>query len=121
MQTQVETENQLVAYLPDALETGEIRPWFQPQICAESGQISGFEALARWHHPSLGVLMPAQFLPAISAASALPRLGEVMLHQSLQALQAWDSAGLNVPNVSINLSLEELPDPELFLGQSFTT
>lgn len=119
MRTQVETENQLATFLPDALEKGEIRPWFQPQISAESGEISGFEALARWHHPTLGMLVPAQFLPAIAAVSALPRLGEVMLNQSLQALQAWDQAGLRVPSVGVNLSLEELRDPWLADGVQF--
>ena len=34
-----------------ALENGQIRPWFQPQISTDTGQVTGFEALARWHHP----------------------------------------------------------------------
>lgn len=113
MQSEVETEHQLAAQLQDAFDKGEIRPWFQPQVSADTGQITGFEALARWMHPDLGVLTPAQFLPAVAAASAYPRLGETMLAASLRALQVWDRAGLTVPAVAVNFSLEELRDPRL--------
>ena len=41
-----------------ALENGQIRPHFQPQISTDTGEISGFEALARWHHPDRGCLSP---------------------------------------------------------------
>lgn len=113
MQEQVEVEHQLAGLVTEALDSGQIRPWFQPQISTDTGTISGFEALARWHHPDLGILTPAQFLPAIAASHAFNQLGEVMLVQCLKALKSWERAGIRVPTVAINMSLEELRDPRL--------
>lgn len=96
-----------------ALEQGRIRPWFQPQIAADTGAITGFEALARWEHPERGVLTPRDFLPALAAAGQSERLGEVMLYHALTALRAWDRAGLPVPSVGVNFSAEELRNPRL--------
>lgn len=96
-----------------ALREGWIVPWFQPQLCTETGRISGFEALARWCDPERGVLAPGDFLPALERAGLLERLGEAMLRGSLRALRAWDRAGVGVPSVSVNFSPEELRDPAL--------
>jgi diguanylate cyclase len=113
MQKEVEVEHQLAGQVHAALDAGEIRPWFQPQISTDTGILSGFEALARWHHPELGVLSPKQFLPAVAASHAFSQLGEVILLHSLKALKSWETAGLRVQSVSINLSVEELRDPRL--------
>ena len=99
--------------LPAALEEGEIRPWFQPQLCAETGRITGFEALARWIHPQRGVIPPLDFLPAVESAGLLERLGETVLFNALSALRAWDKAGWEVPRVGVNFSGPELRDPRL--------
>jgi diguanylate cyclase len=96
-----------------ALDEGQIRPHFQPQICTDSGTISGFEALARWHHAERGLVPPSEFLPAIEDAGLSERLGEVMLYHALAALVRWDKAGLDVPNVSVNFSSAELRNPRL--------
>ncbi|MCA8883208.1 MAG: GGDEF domain-containing protein [Rhodobacteraceae bacterium] len=101
----------LVETVLEALEAGQIRPWFQPQLCNDTGEVSGFEALARWHHPERGVLGPGEFLPAIEAAGRMERLGEVIRRQSLTALKAWDRARLAIPTVGINVSLAELRNP----------
>lgn len=97
-----------------ALDAGEIRPWFQPQISTHTGQLTGFEALARWEHPEKGQIAPAAFLPAIAEAGLFERLGEVILYHGLTALKAWDKAGLAVPNVAINVSPDELRNPRFF-------
>lgn len=99
--------------LERALDEGQIRPWFQPQICTDTGAISGFEALARWHHPERGIISPADFLPVIEDACLSERLGEVILYSALSALTRWDQAGLKVPRVSINLAASELRVPGL--------
>lgn len=113
LQSHVETEHKLSLQINDALDAEQICAWFQPQIDAATGQIVGFEALARWEHPELGLLLPARFLPSIHSAGRIGDLGEVMLRSSLQALVAWDGAGLHVPQVGVNISLEELCDPRL--------
>lgn len=101
------------ATLVAAMSKGEIRPHFQPQLCADTGEISGCEALARWQHPERGLLCPAEFLPAISRFDLSERLGEVMLHESLASLARWDRAGLRVPSISVNFSADQLRNPWL--------
>ncbi|RME15951.1 MAG: GGDEF domain-containing protein, partial [Alphaproteobacteria bacterium] len=96
-----------------ALESDQIRPWFQPQISTETGEISGFEALARWSHPEKGLIAPGAFLPAIESAGKHGRLGEVMLFHALSALREWERSGFVIPSVSVNVSPEELRDPGL--------
>ncbi|WP_371742270.1 putative bifunctional diguanylate cyclase/phosphodiesterase [Pseudoruegeria sp. HB172150] len=103
----------LAEEVSEALEAGNIRPWFQPQISTDTGEISGMEALARWEHPDRGVILPGAFLPAISASGLSQRLGEVILFHSLTALQDWQKVDIRVPNVAVNFSHEELADPTL--------
>lgn len=106
-------QTDLVAAVAGALEGGEIRPWFQPQVCTDSGVISGFEALARWHHPERGVLFPSDFLGAVDEAGRMDALGQTILFHALDAMRLWDRAGLRVPSVSVNFSAGELRNPAL--------
>ncbi|QBY02391.1 phosphodiesterase [Rhodophyticola sp. CCM32] len=103
----------LVDKVETALAGGEIKAWYQPQVSTDTGVISGFEALARWHHPDEGVLPPVEFLGAIADAGHMAKLGEVMLYNALSALKSWDQAGLKIPSVAVNFSAEELRDPQL--------
>ncbi|WP_333817769.1 bifunctional diguanylate cyclase/phosphodiesterase [Tabrizicola sp.] len=96
-----------------AVDRGEIRAWFQPQLSTDSGEVTGIEALVRWHHPDRGVLAPGTFLPAIDGSDLMELLGQTMLSQSLAALAALDRKGLRVPTVAVNFSAQELQDPEL--------
>ena len=96
-----------------ALDSGEIVPWFQPQICTDTGKITGFEALARWTHPVRGSIPPAEFLPAIEAANFLERLAEVMMYHSFLPSRKWDAAGVEVPQVGVNFAGSELSNPRL--------
>ena len=96
-----------------ALDESQIRPWFQPQLSTDTGKISGFEALARWHHPDRGILPPADFLCQIEDAGLSERLGEVILFHALSALARWDKAGLRVPTIAVNFSATELRNPKL--------
>jgi predicted signal transduction protein with EAL and GGDEF domain len=101
------------AEFPAAVASGQIRAWFQPQVSTDSGQVSGLEALVRWHHPEQGCLAPGQFLPALAGTDLTELLGSEMLKQSLAALAGWDRAGRFVPQVALNLSPQELRDPQL--------
>ncbi|MFN3970249.1 MAG: putative bifunctional diguanylate cyclase/phosphodiesterase [Gemmobacter sp.] len=99
--------------LERALDEGQIRPWFQPQVSTDTGAISGFEALARWIHPERGVISPAEFLPAIEEAGLSDRLGEVILYNAMVAMSRWDKAGQRIPTVGVNFSATELRNPRL--------
>ncbi len=96
-----------------AIDEGEIVPWFQPQVCAQTGRVTGMEALARWNHPQSGIIPPADFLPTAEAAGQMERLGEAMLFNGLSALRRWDRAGLDVPRIGVNFSSAELRNPRL--------
>lgn len=97
----------------DALENGEIIPWFQPQISTDTGQITGFECLARWIDPQHGAISPADFLTQLEEANKLGRLMEVILYHALTAIKAWDQAGVDVQHIGVNFSSAELSDPNL--------
>lgn len=105
--------DQLRHELETALDEGQIRAHFQPQVSTDTGAISGFEALARWYHPERGLIPPTEFLPAIEDCGLSGRLGEVMVYQALLALSRWDKAGFKVPTVAVNFSKSELRNPSL--------
>lgn len=96
-----------------ALDNGDIRPWFQPQISTDTGRITGFEALARWEHPQKGVLVPQVFLPFAEQAELMERLGQAIRHHAFAAMQAWDKSGVIVPRMGVNFSSDELRAPNL--------
>lgn len=96
-----------------AVDRGEIRAWFQPQVSTDSGEVSGLEALVRWHHPERGVMAPGSFLPAIEGSDLMELLGQTMLTQSLATVAELDRRGLHVPTVAVNFSAHELRDPQL--------
>jgi diguanylate cyclase len=96
-----------------ALEGGQIVGWFQPQLSTDTGAVSGYEVLARWMHPTRGVLPPSEFLAAVEGAGLMSRLSEIMLFHALTAIKAWDRAGHRVPTVAVNFSKDELRAPRL--------
>lgn len=101
--------NPMPASIADAVVNDQIVAYFQPQICCHTGQVTGFEALARWNHPVHGILPPAAFMPKMTEADH-SMLTLSMLRQSLAALKRWDGEGRNVPTVSLNISNCELGD-----------
>ena len=96
-----------------ALDGGQIIAYFQPQISTNTGAVTGFEALARWNHPTRGLLPPSEFLDALRAAGLSERLSEIMLVQAIAALRCWDRAGLSVPTIAVNFSSDELRNPKI--------
>lgn len=96
-----------------ALAAGEIRPWFQPQVSTDTGDITGVEALARWESAERGVVPPNEFLPVIAGEGLCPELTGAILSGALDALALWDEEGLDIPRVFINLSRDDLLDPGL--------
>lgn len=114
MRTRVATPDLMTKEVVKALEAGQIRPWFQPQVSTDTGALTGFEALARWEHPEKGTIAPETFLPAIARGGLFERLGEVILFHALTAIREWDRMGLHVPTVAVNFSPEELRNPKLY-------
>jgi EAL domain-containing protein (putative c-di-GMP-specific phosphodiesterase class I) len=113
MQHETEYRHGLRENVTKALENGQFQPWFRPQISTDTGEITGFEALARWTHPTRGIFLPAEFLPAIENAGLLERLAEVMMYHSFATLKAWESAGVIIPQIGVNFAGAELNNPHL--------
>jgi diguanylate cyclase (GGDEF)-like protein len=113
MRARIASRNSLSNEVAEALERGEVMAFFQPQISTKTGAITGFETLARWHHPERGLIPPIEFLPALEQAGLMDRLGEIMIYDALSTLKRWDEAGFDIPRVGVNFSNEELCDPRL--------
>lgn len=111
--TQVPMVNTRTNDVLKAMREGHIRPWFQPQISTDTGEITGMEALARWNHPAQGPLLPSAFLSVLEASHHLEELGESILNDALRALVEWDKAGVVVPSVAVNFATQELRNPSL--------
>lgn len=113
MEVQASSRQKLVGEACKALDKGQLRAWFQPQVSTDTGQITGFETLVRWEHPQRGVIPPIEFLDVLEKAGQLERLGEMMLDQALSAQKTWDDAGFHVPQVGVNFAKDELRNPKL--------
>lgn len=92
-----------------AVSRSEIVPFFQPKLDIASGRIFCAEALARWQHPSHGLVAPGAFIPQLEAAGELDALTLSLVDQSARACHSWHELGLKL-GVSVNLSLTSLGD-----------
>jgi diguanylate cyclase (GGDEF)-like protein/PAS domain S-box-containing protein len=99
--------------LRHALETGELRVHYQPQVNLRSGRITGMEALARWQHPRRGLLMPADFIPLAEETGLIVPLGEWVLRTACFQAKAWLDAGLSTAPVAVNLSPRQFRQKDL--------
>ncbi|WP_431935235.1 putative bifunctional diguanylate cyclase/phosphodiesterase [Micromonospora sp. RP3T] len=95
--------------LPRAVADHEFTVNFQPIVDLGSGQVTGAEALARWHHPTHGLIDPLRFLEAVERSGLLPAFAEAILDQALIAAGSWHDAGFDLP-VSVNVSPRSLLD-----------
>ncbi|WP_336959750.1 bifunctional diguanylate cyclase/phosphodiesterase [Sphingobium aquiterrae] len=96
----------LESRLRDALANGGLELAFQPIVHLRSGEVAGFEALARWNDPELGAVSPAEFIPAAEESGLIVPLGRWAMHEAAQTLAKWDRMnGDPLPiRVSVNLS-----------------
>lgn len=95
-----------------ALRDGSIQAWFQPKKSLVSGAIVGAEALVRWQHRGLGLMMPGSFLRTLREYGLDHELLMRMLEDSMIACRAWRRLGHRIP-VSINLPVSLLDRPQL--------
>nr|WP_238840068.1 MULTISPECIES: EAL domain-containing response regulator [unclassified Pseudomonas] len=101
---------------PQSIETamgnGQIQAWFQPKKSLRDGNILSAEALVRWAHPEVGLLLPKDFLALLINQGLEERLLWLMLEQTLQAQRKWREQGWDIP-VSINLPTHLLDNHDL--------
>lgn len=89
------------AELREGIEKGQVYPVYQPKIDCRSGCLAGFEALARWSHPSRGAVMPDQFIPLAEQAGLIDELTHVMLDAALP----WFAAQYADSDVTLAINL----------------
>ncbi len=99
--------------LKEAMQKGELELLYQPIVQLRSGRIMGAEALLRWNHPDRGLLMPAEFLPAIEHDPWLGELELWVLTRAVEQIERWNEKGFNI-YININISSQTLTAP-LFL------
>lgn len=82
--------------------------YYQPQVELATGRLVGIEALARWPHPRLGLLLPDQFLPVAEDLGLIEELSLDLLRRSCKQFAEWSASGLIIPRLSLNLAVRDL-------------
>ncbi|MBN8770571.1 MAG: EAL domain-containing protein [Thiobacillus sp.] len=90
--------------LHQALYRAELQLHYQPQLDADSGKVTGVEALLRWNNPELGDISPARFIPVAEDSGLIVPIGAWVIEQSCRQAQTWRQAGLPDIIMSVNLS-----------------
>ncbi|TWB11629.1 diguanylate cyclase (GGDEF)-like protein [Rhizobium sp. ERR 1071] len=96
-----------------ALDCDELVAFFQPQFHADTLDIAGVETLARWDHPQKGLLTPDKFLAVAENLGRSGDMDRLILQKALFELTRWDSLGMRIPRVSVNISARRLAQPNL--------
>jgi diguanylate cyclase (GGDEF)-like protein/PAS domain S-box-containing protein len=100
--------------LERSVERGEIDVAYQPIVRLESGEVVGFEALARWSHPERGPISPVEFVPIAEDTGVIIRLGQLVLQQACAQLAQWLEVNPHAAwRMSVNLSARQLLAPDL--------
>ncbi len=97
-------KNELEAQnLLEAIDRGELRLYYQPQVCASDGRLVGAEALLRWQHPEYGMLLPGYFLELAKEPEMICSITRWVCTSALAQLGQWRRQGIEM-TLSINLS-----------------
>lgn len=107
-------EIDFVFHLEKAIEKNEFELYFQPIIHSISGSLCGFEALVRWHHPTLGFLTPPQFLIPLEETRQIYHLDIHVIEKVCQWYEEQVNAGRPVVPVSVNLSRVDFESTDMF-------
>jgi diguanylate cyclase (GGDEF)-like protein len=105
----IEIENDLW----HAVERGQLEVWYQPQVDVQSGRIVGLEALARWRHPTRGMIPPVVFVPIAETSDIIQQLGRWIMDDVCRQVSAWRQEGFDDIRVAVNLSARQFRQPDL--------
>ncbi len=106
-------DRKLAVEIQEGLDRGEFVPFFQSQVCARSGRLTGVETLLRWRHPERGLLAPDAFMHVAVQLRLVSEIDRVMMEKSATALTSWRAQGLRVPKISFNVSSGRMHDPDV--------
>ncbi len=106
MERELQTRNELESGLRTAIPRGEIVPYFEQQVDLSTGRLHGFEVLARWEHPTRGLISPELFIPIAEETGMIADMSLSIMHQAFAAARDWDPS----INLSVNISPWQLRD-----------
>lgn len=101
---------ELQSELRKAIENNQFCVYYQPQIELLKGSIVGFEALARWNHPTKGVISPIAFIPLAEENGMIVEIGRKMLREACLQLKTWENAGYTELTMAVNFSARQFKD-----------
>lgn len=102
-------ENEIIK----GLEKNEFVVYYQPQLCLTTGKIIGAEALIRWQHPELGLLLPGRFIPLAEETGLIELLGNWVLSTSCKQGRLWRDMGYSPITIAVNLSATQFQQQNL--------
>ena len=113
LESQVQVVSPVIqAHLEAALSGDELKLHYQPILDLRTGRPVGVEALVRWHHPQLGLVMPSAFVPLAEQGGLIGALTDWALAEAVTQNAAWRSAGTML-KIAVNVSNASAPDPGL--------
>ncbi|MBE7423530.1 MAG: EAL domain-containing protein [Zoogloeaceae bacterium] len=92
------------AELHHALQRGEFELHYQPKVSLRSGQVTGVEALLRWHSPQHGLVQPNKFIPILEETGLILEVGEWVIARACRQWRLWREQGLPPLRIAVNLS-----------------
>ncbi|KLI63359.1 diguanylate cyclase [Aurantiacibacter marinus] len=107
MEDELRFRSALETGIREGLKTGEFVPYYEQQIDLETGDLVGFEMLARWHSAKYGLVSPEVFIPIAEEIDVIGVLSEGLIRQALKDASAWDPK----LSLSVNISPLQLRDP----------
>ncbi len=115
MHTRAVTLMRLETDLRRAIENEELCVYYQPIVSVANGQLHGFEALMRWHHPERGLVSPTDFIALAEETGLILPLGLNVLREACRQLREWQQRSLSERDLimSVNLSAKQLMQPDL--------
>ncbi len=91
-----------------ALEHDEFSLYYQPQWDVETGQMTGMEALIRWHDPEEGLVPPGLFIPVAEQSNLIGAIGRWVIEKACRQIADWRKLGVHTPRVAVNVSAQQL-------------
>ncbi|MEZ5679892.1 MAG: EAL domain-containing protein [Erythrobacter sp.] len=107
MENELRFRNELEAGIRRGIALGEFKPYYEQQVDLESGELTGFEMLARWESPELGLVGPDIFIPIAEEIGVIGDLSESLIAQAFEDAKEWDSQ----ISLSVNISPVQMRDP----------
>ena len=103
---------EMVRDLKRAIAQDQLELYFQPKIDARSGKVTAAEALLRWNHPKLGMVMPGEFIALAERTGLIGPLGDWVIEAACRQARAWRDKGLRM-RVAINLSAYQMRQDDI--------